>query len=273
MSSTNANTQGYALCVGLNAVDPAHYDGWDGQLNACEADAKDMSAIATKRGFHVQTLLTKDATRDAVLSQLEEYADEAKAGDFVLYTISSHGGQVPDTNGDEADGADETNCLYDGQIIDDEYYELWGKFAEGVRILMVSDSCHSGTITREFHPLNTYSEISDRPKHMPRDVGRRTYEANKDFYDDLQANKTTPDVKASVLLLAGCQDNQTSMDGSFNGAFTGALKRVWANGAFTGCYTTFYRRILHAMPATQTPNLFWATPRNVDFELQTPFRI
>src|SRR5690348_11840573 len=52
--------QGVALCIGLNAVDPDHYGGWSGRLNACEEDARDMSRIAASRGFaDVVTLLTK----------------------------------------------------------------------------------------------------------------------------------------------------------------------------------------------------------------------
>ena len=34
-----APATGLSLHVGLNAVDPAHYAGWSGPLNACEADA------------------------------------------------------------------------------------------------------------------------------------------------------------------------------------------------------------------------------------------
>jgi len=38
--------KGISLHIGLNAVDPKHYQGWDGVLQACELDAKDMAAIA-----------------------------------------------------------------------------------------------------------------------------------------------------------------------------------------------------------------------------------
>lgn len=37
--------QGISLHTGLNVVDPAHYDGWSGPLNACEADAYAMETI------------------------------------------------------------------------------------------------------------------------------------------------------------------------------------------------------------------------------------
>jgi metacaspase-1 len=43
--------KGLSIHIGLNHVDPAHYEGWDGELNACIADAQDMQALAKKRGF------------------------------------------------------------------------------------------------------------------------------------------------------------------------------------------------------------------------------
>ena len=45
---------GAALHIGLNAVDPAHYAGWSGPLNACEQDARDMAAVAKKTGIKVE---------------------------------------------------------------------------------------------------------------------------------------------------------------------------------------------------------------------------
>ena len=59
--------QGISVHIGLNSVDPAHYEGWDGQLTACEADAKDMQALAKKQKFSSSTLLlTRAATAQAV---------------------------------------------------------------------------------------------------------------------------------------------------------------------------------------------------------------
>lgn len=37
-----SKTKGISLHIGLNRVDPAHYQGWDGKLNGCENDAKSM---------------------------------------------------------------------------------------------------------------------------------------------------------------------------------------------------------------------------------------
>ena len=48
--------KGLALTIGLNSVDPKHYGGWSGELNACEADAEDMADIGKSRNFKVKTL-------------------------------------------------------------------------------------------------------------------------------------------------------------------------------------------------------------------------
>ena len=62
--------------------------------------------------------------------------------------------------------------------------------------------------------------------------------------------------KPAVILISGCQDNQTSMDGEHNGAFTEKLLKVWNHGAFKGNYDSFHARIRAALPASQSPNLF-----------------
>ena len=93
-------------------------------------------------------LLTKKATRANVLAAMRAAAKTLQAGDLLFLTYSGHGGQVPDVTGEEDDKQDETWCLYDGQLIDDELYLELSRFAAGVRILVLSDSCHSGTVTR-----------------------------------------------------------------------------------------------------------------------------
>lgn len=38
--------KGISCHVGLNRVDPNHYNGWSGPLAACEYDAEDLKIIA-----------------------------------------------------------------------------------------------------------------------------------------------------------------------------------------------------------------------------------
>ena len=285
-----------SLHLGLNVVSAAAYEGWTGPLAACEFDANDMAAIARAKGIAPTVLLTKKATRAAMLSKLRAAARALKSGDLFFMTFSGHGGQVADANGDEPDKKDETWCLYDGQLVDDElYYEL-NRFAAGVRILVLSDSCHSGSVTREVRPPPP--PPGQRVKLMPDAVAMRVYTRHQAFYDKLQndvskaAGKVIVDpdqalalvgaaahatavvgaFKPAVVLISGCQDNQTSMDGDHNGAFTEALLKVWNNGSFSGNYNAFHSRIRAALPASQSPNLFVLGPATA-FLAQKPFTV
>ena len=130
-SSSSSKPKGLSLHIGLNAVSPAAYGGWSGDLAACEFDAKDMAAIAASRGMKSTVLLTKKGTRAKTLAAMRKAAKALRKGDFFFLTYSGHGGQVPDVTGEEADKQDETWCLYDGQLIDDELYFELSRFAAG----------------------------------------------------------------------------------------------------------------------------------------------
>ncbi len=117
-----ATSQGRSLHIGLNGVSGDAYSGWSGPLAACEFDANDMAAIAKSKDMKSTVLLTKKATRANVLAGLRGAAKSLKSGDLFFMTYSGHGGQMPDVNGDEPDKKDETWCLFDGQLIDDELY-------------------------------------------------------------------------------------------------------------------------------------------------------
>src|SRR5919106_3425435 len=94
---------GLALTIGLNSVDPNHYAGWSGELNACESDTDDMATIAKSQEFKVTTLRTKDATREQVIERIREAAKTLKRGDIFMLSYSGHGGQLPDRNEEEPD--------------------------------------------------------------------------------------------------------------------------------------------------------------------------
>jgi len=273
--------KGLSLHIGLNRVDPSHYGGWEGQLAACEYDAKDMQAIARTRGFKAQMLLTRRATSAAVISTIAGAAKTLKKGDLFWLTYSGHGGQVPDTNDDEKDGRDETWVLYDRQLVDDELYALWAKFAAGVRIVVLSDSCHSGTVTRA---LPTYLALRGggarasglRFRVLPDAVRRKTYAKNKALYEKIQKSHGKGDqvaMGATVLLISGCQDNQLSSDGNRNGLFTGKLRKVWNKGKFDGGHRTFRSKIAALMPPTQTPRYTRVGAPHPTFERQKPFTV
>jgi hypothetical protein len=283
-----AKPKGISLHIGLNRVDPIHYAGWKGELSACENDARDMETIATSQGFVAQSLLTKAATSTAVLDVMEKAAKELFEDDFFLLTYSGHGGQINDAGNDEPDGLDETWVLFDRQLVDDELYAAWSLFRPSVRVLVLADSCHSGTMTKAMFldptpylaHLNTRVRASTganlRPKFLPPDVQAKIYKERATLYGDIR--RKTPrrekvNAECSVILISACQDNQVAMEGTKNGLFTETLLRVWDKGRFQGGYHHFRNAVGGMMPPTQSPKYTIVGHRERAFEHQRPFSI
>ena len=269
--------QGVSLHIGLNRVDGTKYhdrDGnpWDGALGTCEADARDLAALAQSQGFGPTVLLTADATADRVLAEIGAAAGRLSSGDMFLLTFSGHGGSVDDLNGDEDDGKDETWVTYDRQLVDDELYEALTTFADGVRVLSMSDSCHSGTVMRR------PPRPGAKAKAMPKDVAEADQAARAPVYRKIQ--RSVPDtresieqLRADVLLMAACSDDQLAYVGPRHSVFTGVVLHAWNGGKFRGSYRDFYQAVLAAMPSDQTPQ--WFPPAGTDppFSDQRPFTL
>jgi len=267
--------QGLSLHIGLNVIDPTHY-GDNGQLYGCINDAKDMVKLAKKRGF-TPTLLTDDkATAKTVISQIKAAAKTLKTGDFFLVTYSGHGSQVPDMNGDKDDRMDETWCLYDRMLVDDELAQLWAGFKTGVRILVLSDSCHSGTVVRAFPaPASPRLPRGQKARLLPTAIAKATYKRNQTSYDLIQAGTKGAGksvIKASVILISGCQDTQVSIDDGTNGVFTRNLKAVLSRSFPLG-YKRLRDLIAARMDRSQSPNYYPVGTSDPAFARQEVFSI
>lgn len=266
-----------SLAIGLNAVDPDGYDGWEGKLGACEQDADDMCAIARAQGYDARILKRSQATSAAVLAELADAARTVQAGEHFFLSYSGHGGQVPDTNGDEPDRYDETWCLYDRMLLDDELYLMFGRFAPGVRILMLSDSCHSGSVAREALRGRSPAPRGEMlPKWLPLPKAEAIYRNRKDLYDSLQQLAGPAEqgqVGASVLLISGCRDDEVSYDGAVNGAFTTQVLKAWDGGRFHGSHRQFQEAVSDGLGGQQHPQLFLAGATDPAFEAMRPFAV
>lgn len=254
-----AEKTGISLHIGVNLLDPAGYpldppddrwpDGWDGLLRGCHFDAYAMYRIATTTGFEAKLLLSEEATVDNVKAEVRKAADRLSDGDIFFLSFAGHGGMVPDLSGDEAsdewdeDEWDETWCLHDRHLIDDEQQVMFADFKPGVRILVLSDSCHSGTVNRGTADQDSLPGI----RAMSRQTAHACYFARKEEYDRIQRELrpvTPDDVKASVVLIAACQEEQTAGDGFPNGQFTSAVLKIWNDGRFEGSYRQLHEKIV-----------------------------
>jgi hypothetical protein len=108
-----------------------------------------MASLAEQAGYEsILVLRGEEATRRAVHDALTAAAGTMAGGDVLLVSFSGHGCREEDHNGDEGQGWDETWCLYDGEIVDDQLAGYWRLFEPGVRIVIVADGCHAGGSVR-----------------------------------------------------------------------------------------------------------------------------
>jgi metacaspase-1 len=141
--------KGVSLHVGVNTVDTGHYGGGVAELQSCVNDAEAMQTLAERLGYRTSLVADQDATAANVTAAIRASADSLFSGDVFLFSFSGHGGQIPNTSADEEpDGMDETLCLYDRMLVDDELHMLLGEFRTGVRVFLVFDSCHSATAAK-----------------------------------------------------------------------------------------------------------------------------
>ncbi len=202
-----------ALVVSLTHVDPKKYDGWDGRNGCygCGIDAARISEALRLSGYQITALADEVATKKSVLKALQKVAAETKPGDTFFFYYSGHGGQMPDTSGDEAKeaggrpGADETLVLFDAELVDDLLDDVWKSFPSGSVVYMLSDSCNSGT---------NYRGVSTRGATPIRPVSR----------------SVSAKMKAALLHVGGCRDSFTAAGEDDGGVFTKALLQAWNGG-------------------------------------------
>ena len=248
-----------ALCIGIN-----DYPGTDSDLSGCVNDAEDWAVTLSARGFEVRKLIDRDATKAAMVAAIRELVGGATKGDSVVITYSGHGTWVPDESGDEPDGRDEALCPYDigsgNVLLDDEIHQLFSERAAGVRVLLISDSCHSGSVTR--------GDETDLDPALPR--ARFLPPASWMSLSAVAATRSRPATlmggmtrAGGDLLLAGCRDTEFSWDTQFRGRPNGAFTYYAIKSLHTllpgASYQQWFRAISHYLPSTrlpQTPQIF-----------------
>ena len=208
-----------ALCVGINKFKNFS----DHNLQGCVNDANDMAGVLKEfLGFKAAdiTLLTDTkATKARIMSNLEKMVKDAHAGKLsnLVFSMSSHGTQVPDVGGDEPDRYDEAFCPHDlastgsawdpaHVIIDDELRDMFAQLPDGVSLEVWLDTCHSGT------GLKAIDMLMDRtPRYIPPPTLEAFFALEGRHPRGLARGLLEKGVTDQVLW-AACRADQTSAD-------------------------------------------------------------
>jgi hypothetical protein len=222
-----------ALLVGINRY---RIPGAD--LRGCVNDVKNMQSVLTKYyGFarsDITILTDHRATKKAMQSSIHKLVAGARKGDVLVLHYSSHGSNVPDDNGDEADHRDEILCPTDldwnDPLRDDWLRREFDALKPGVSLTVIMDCCHSGTNTRAILP----PDAPLLPRYLPSPWDLVASESRRRLSGTVRselrissraARRKSDVVPADIaeVLITGCRDTQTSADAFINGSYNGAL--------------------------------------------------
>lgn len=253
-----------ALTIGIN-----DYPGTGNDLSGCVNDANDWRETLEGRGFAVTSLTDGAASKSNMIEAISKIVGDTGKDDISVITYSGHGTWVPDEDDDEVDGRDEALCPYDisqGNVLtDDELYEIFSERKSGARVILISDSCHSGTVSRASIMIpGTENDTWKFPKI--RFLAPEFYIKNNEtlLKRARRVEKITAKgkIRAAAVLLSGCKDEEYSYDAWFNerpnGAFTYVALQALKALPGTATYKDWHKEIRKTLPNVrypQTPQL------------------
>jgi hypothetical protein len=253
----------YGLFIGIN-----DYPAPMSKLGGCVNDARKWRNLA-KNDFGVSEsnsdiLLDAQATREGIISTIKKYQSLVSAGDVFIMAYSGHGTLFPDSRSEQLDEAeniqmpsiklppdkyDSAICPFDSRqttsgkpwknlILDDELYELFsGMMAKGAAVYFISDSCHSGSMARglggktlNFSPDST-STRRFSPPLKALDISSFSQLSTPRTQQTIRQRELSSNL---LLILAGSQDDQFSLDVSTSGG---------RHGLFTATFNEQYEKL------------------------------
>jgi hypothetical protein len=195
-----------ALLIGINYKDTKY------PLQGCWNDVEQMKTYLQKNGYML-TIMTDEPknknkplypTYTNFLKQLETFLTKASPLDTLFFYYSGHGERLRDQRiqKDEKDNMDENLCLLSDKttnqvqhVSDDQIRAIINRMSNFTKLRCVFDCCHSGT-------------VMDLPFRM---MNKKTIHT-----------ESSPSIK-NVLMISGCEDNDTSLETIIDNKVRGAL--------------------------------------------------
>jgi len=144
-------------------IDDYEFDALDLPPDSSTRDARALAELARDHlGFSaesIRVLENRDASHDGILDAIETWLIQGTGpGDRVILAYSGHGTHIDDDGTDEEDGQDEALVPWDTaldeatgkpvNLLRDDDLERQLAQLQDRDVLVLVDSCHSGTITR-----------------------------------------------------------------------------------------------------------------------------
>ncbi len=221
----------YALLVGINSYPQS-------PLRGCLNDVRHMqeylqarlagdSAGGDSSRLQLEILTESEATRERIIDRFRSHLGQAEKGDTALFFFAGHGSQERPPQLYESledDGWSETLMAYDSfeghHLADKELAVLIAEVEKkGAHILVILDSCHSGSATRggdtradsDGAPLGAIRQVPPNERRRPSDSYWFTDEPQLPAVLETGAGWNILPYGPHVLL-AACEDSQVARE-------------------------------------------------------------
>jgi pimeloyl-ACP methyl ester carboxylesterase len=241
----------FALLVGINGYPVKPLQGCINDVTEIERFLRQMAGEEADAGLIIKKLTDNDIppTRQHFIEAFDWFL-EAQAGDLCLLYYSGHGSYAPAPKEfwTATNGLVESLVLADSRLpggrdlMDKELsFLIWKTFRKkaGVQLVVITDCCHSGTITKALADATGTTDRMLTQNGAP--VAAADYYGYDSVIDEERGYEVSADGKRVTVRrqrhihLAACRDNQTAkelvLDGRIRGAFTySLLKTLYAGG-------------------------------------------
>lgn len=273
-----AQAEKKALIIAIGAYDKAA-TGWSPISSA--NDVPLVTAALESQGFLPQNIVVlqdEAATKLAIVAALNALAQNTKAGDVIVVHYSGHGQQITDDNGDEVDGLDEAivpvdahanyqKGIYEGEnhLRDDEL----GKILDNIRkkagkkgsVLLIMDSCHSGTASRGYAVARGAANAFEVPQSGLANQSNANYEPEALGLFGFDANESLN--RAPLVCIYGASAHELNYetktkDGVGVGSLSLAFSDAFASAKSNQSYEELFDQIklkMSVLAPRQSPQL------------------
>lgn len=271
-----------AFLVGINKYSQS-------PLRGCVNDVITIFQILTSKfdfkPENIKVISDYEATKENIVNGLKWLTMGVRSGDSIVFHYSGHGSQVMVddwTSSNEVDGRDEILCPvnlnWNDPLRDHEVGVYFKRVPKDCQTLVILDCCHSGTGLRNgFEPGEEESEHDFVNRFVSPPLGNILSNpaviVKEDFSFDFPDPKMDRRAKKSkflvdtvdqgdAILIAGCEENQTSADAWINRQYRGAMTYSLAKTLHEAHYDITYRdlitkmnRFMDRFKYTQNPQL------------------
>ncbi|GAB3019077.1 caspase family protein [Spirosoma pulveris] len=257
----------FALLIGIdeyspNSVLPIR------ELNACLNDVSSVQRFLLENysdmvpdHSQILTLTNEHATRDGVINGFRSHLTQASKGDVALLYYSGHGSYgitAPEFQAGTTDKQEQTWVLYDSRepgqfdLADKEIALLLEEVSlNKPHVVVVADSCHSGSITREVEEFMQLQPRFTSGVNNPRPL--------KTYLNGAYLTRRDRDIPSSShLLMAACERTERAWESNGEGQFTKALLSVLAKSGGQIWYSDLFVQVRASVKGrlkNQTPQL------------------